>query len=115
MTGIILFKTALAVYFASAILYGASLWGKRVFPARIAAGLMFAALTVHTFSVAARWFPAGETPTIGLHDALSLFAWVMAASYLTSIYEFWGRDNREESMIPPSFHYTLTGSTIGLN
>jgi cytochrome c-type biogenesis protein CcsB len=83
VTGIILFKTALAVYFASALIYGASLWGKRVFPARFAAGFMFAALVVHTFSVAARWFPAGETPTIGLHDALSLFAWVMAAAYLT--------------------------------
>ena len=81
--GAILFKTALAVYFASACIYGASLWGKRVFPARFAAGFMFAALVVHTFSFAVLWFPEGETPTIGLHDALSLFAWVMAAAYLT--------------------------------
>jgi cytochrome c-type biogenesis protein CcsB len=83
VTEIILFKTALAVYFASACIYGASLWGKRVFPARIAAGVLLAALVLHTLSIAVRWFPAGELPTIGLYDALSLFAWVMAAAYLT--------------------------------
>jgi cytochrome c-type biogenesis protein CcsB len=83
VTGIILFKTALAVYFASACIYGASLWGKRVFPARIAAGVLFAALIVHTLSIAAGWFPAGEKPVIGLYDALSFFAWVMAAAYLS--------------------------------
>ena len=79
MKGIILFKAALAVYFASACIYGVSLWGKRVFPARIAAGVLFAALIIHTFSIALRWFPAAEMPGIGLHDALSSFAWVMAA------------------------------------
>jgi cytochrome c-type biogenesis protein CcsB len=82
VTGIILFKAALAVYFASACLYGVSLWGKRVSPARIAAGVLFVALIVHTFSIAMRWFRAAEMPGIGLHDALSLFAWVMAAVYL---------------------------------
>jgi cytochrome c-type biogenesis protein CcsB len=81
--GAILFKTALAVYFASALVYGVSLWGKRVFPARLAAGFMFAALVIHTLSFALLWFPGGATPVIGIHDALSLFAWVMAAAYLT--------------------------------
>lgn len=82
MTGIILFKTALAVYFASALFYGASLWVKRVYPARIAAGLMFAALVVHSSSFAALWLPSGETRVAAIHDALSFFAWVMAAAYL---------------------------------
>jgi cytochrome c-type biogenesis protein CcsB len=82
VTGIILFKTALAVYFVAACIYGVSLWGKRVFPARLAAGLLLAALAVHTVSFAAGWFPAGEPMVIGLYDALSLFAWAMAAVYL---------------------------------
>ncbi len=82
MTSVFLFKMALAVYFASALLYGASLWEKRVFPARFGAGFMFAALLLHTFSFAALWFQEGEAPVIGIHDALSLFAWVMAAAYL---------------------------------
>lgn len=82
MTDAILFKTALAVYFLSALLYGASLWGKRVFLARVGAGLMFAALMVHTLSFAALLLFEGETPAIGIHAALSLFAWVMAAAYL---------------------------------
>jgi ABC-type transport system involved in cytochrome c biogenesis permease subunit len=37
---------------------------------------------VHTFSFAVRWFAAGQTQVAGIHDALSLFAWVMAAAYL---------------------------------
>ena len=82
MTGILLFKTAVAVYLASTILYGVSLLGKRVFPARIAAGVLFAALVIHTLFIAARWLPAGETRTVGLHDALSFFAWFTAAVYL---------------------------------
>ena len=79
---IILFKTALTVYFLSALLYAASLLGKRVFLARLGAGLMFTALVVHTLSFAALWFFTGEVPPIGIHLALSLFAWVMAAAYL---------------------------------
>jgi ABC-type transport system involved in cytochrome c biogenesis permease subunit len=78
----VLFKTAMAVYFLSALLYGASLWGKRVFLARFAAGLMLAALVVHTSSFAAMRFFEEGMPAIGIHTALSLFAWVMAAAYL---------------------------------
>ncbi|MCE5265215.1 MAG: cytochrome c biogenesis protein CcsA [Deltaproteobacteria bacterium] len=79
---IILFKTALGIYLLSALLYAASLWGERVFLARLAAGLMFTAWVVHTLSFAALLFVAGGAPPIGIHAALSLFAWVMAAVYL---------------------------------
>jgi ABC-type transport system involved in cytochrome c biogenesis permease subunit len=82
VTGIILFKTSLAVYLASALLYGVSLWVKRVFPARIAASFMFGGLIIHTFALAVLWLPAGGTSVVSVHDALSLFAWVMAAAYL---------------------------------
>jgi cytochrome c-type biogenesis protein CcsB len=77
-----LFKTALAIYLAAATVYGASLWSKRVFPARIATGFLTLAFVIHSLSLAARWFMAGATPVIGLHAALSIFAWVMAAAYL---------------------------------
>ncbi len=82
MMEIILFKTALAVYLASAVVYGASLWVRRVLTARVAAGLMLLALAVHTLSFAFRWITSGVSPVIGIHDALSFFAWVMAAAYL---------------------------------
>jgi ABC-type transport system involved in cytochrome c biogenesis permease subunit len=82
LTETILFRTALALYFASACVYGSSLWGKRVFPARYGAGVLLTALAVHTVFFAVRWFSAGQTQVAGLHDALSLFAWVMAAAYL---------------------------------
>ena len=82
MMGIVLFKVALAVYLASAVVYGGSLWGRRVMPARFATGLMFAALVIHTFSFISRWLADGMIPAIGLYDVLSFFAWVMAAAYL---------------------------------
>jgi len=82
MMGIVLFKVALVVYLASAVVYGGSLWGRRVMPARFATGLMFAALVIHTFSFISRWLAEGVIPAIGLYDVLSFFAWVMAAAYL---------------------------------
>ena len=82
MTGIVLFKTALAVYLASAVVYGASLWVRRVLTARVATWLMLAALVIHTLSFASRWIVADANPAIGIHDTLSFFAWVMAAAYL---------------------------------
>jgi cytochrome c-type biogenesis protein CcsB len=80
--GIILFKTALVVYLACAVIYGISLWGRRVLTARIATGLMLAALVIHTLSFVSRWITAVASPAVGIHDALSFFAWVMAAAYL---------------------------------
>ena len=82
MTDICLFKTALLGYLACAVVYGVSLWGKRVLPAKVAAWLMLAALAIHSLSFAFRWSAAGGGPAIGLYDALSFFAWVMAAAYL---------------------------------
>ena len=82
MTGIVLFKAALAVYLASALVYGASLWIRRVLSARIAAWLMAAALLIHSASFASLWLAHGLDFTVGLHEALSFFAWVMAAAYL---------------------------------
>ena len=82
MSGIVLFKVALAIYLVCAVVYGASLWIRRVLTARFATWLMLAALVIHTFSFGSRWFTTGMSPAIGLHDALSFFAWVMAAAYL---------------------------------
>jgi cytochrome c-type biogenesis protein CcsB len=82
MIGIVLFKTALTVYLVCAVVYAASLWVRRVLTARVATWLMLAALVIHTFSLASRWFTMGMSPVIGLHDSLSFFAWAMAAAYL---------------------------------
>jgi len=82
MTGIVLFKTALTVYLVCAVVYAASLWVRRVLTARVATWLMLVALVIHTFSFASRWYTNGVSPAVGLHDALSFFAWVMAAAYL---------------------------------
>ena len=79
MTEIVLFKTAVVIYLTCAIVYGASLWVRRVLTARIATWLMLAAFAVHTVALAFRWISAGQTPVIGIHDALSFFSWVMAA------------------------------------
>lgn len=82
MIAIVLFKAALTVYLISAVIYGASLWGRRVMLARVATVLMLAALVIHTISFAVWWLAAGEGPVVGFIEASSLFAWVMAAVYL---------------------------------
>ena len=82
MMEIILFKTAMAVYLVCAIVYAASLWVRRVLTARVATWLMLVALCIHTLSFAFHWITTGASPVIGLHDALSFFAWVLAAVYL---------------------------------
>jgi len=82
MTGIALFRTALVVYLASTVLYGLSLWGRRVFPARVATGFLVLAWLVHTLSLVARGIAAGGVPAVSFHESLSFFAWVMAAAYL---------------------------------
>jgi cytochrome c-type biogenesis protein CcsB len=82
MMGIVLFKAALAVYLVSAFVYGVSLWIRRVQSARIATWLMAVALVIHSVSFASRWLAQGLDYTVGLHEALSSFAWAMAAAYL---------------------------------
>ena len=79
---IILFKAALVAYLAATVAYGASLWSRRLFPARLAVGLMVLALGGHTLAFAARWLAVRVEPLVGLYDALALFAWVLAAAYL---------------------------------
>lgn len=81
-TAMILFKLALAIYLFATLIYGGSLWFKRVMPAKVAAWTMFAALGVHTLSFASSRSAGGGMAPVGLHDTLSLFAWVMAAIFL---------------------------------
>lgn len=80
--GIVLFNTALAIYLAAAVAYGASLWSRRVFPARMATGLTAFALAIHSLSLIAGWMAVTATPFLGLKVVHSLFAWAMAAAYL---------------------------------
>lgn len=82
MIGVLLFKAALVIYLVCAVVYGASLWVRRVTTARVATWLMSAALVIHTVSFGYRWHTTGVSPAIGLHDTLSFFAWVMAGAYL---------------------------------
>jgi ABC-type uncharacterized transport system permease subunit len=82
MIAIVLFKAALIIYLVSAAVYVASLWEKRVLVARVATGLMLAALVIHTLFFAAWWLAAREGPVMGLLGTLSFFAWVMAVAYL---------------------------------
>jgi cytochrome c-type biogenesis protein CcsB len=82
VTGTLLFQAPLALYLAATLAYGLSLWSRRIFPARLAAGLMTLGLFCHTLAFAARWLAAGAAPVRGLSDGLSLFAWVLTAAYL---------------------------------
>ncbi len=82
MTGTLLFKAALAVYLASAVVYGGSLLERRVLTARFGAALMLVALIIHTSYFIFRWVTEGALPAADIYHTLSFFAWVMAVSYL---------------------------------
>ncbi len=112
MMGIVLFKTALAVYLASAVVYGASLWVRRVLTARVATWLMLAALVIHTLSFASRWITAGASPAIGIHDTLSFFAWAMAGIYLA--FQLKTTTRVLGAFVSPVAFLLMTVSSIGL-
>ncbi len=82
MSQVFLFKAALAVYLASTVVYGGSLLERRVLTARFGAGLMLVALAIHTFYFLARLFAGGAPFVFDAYNALSFFAWAMAAVYL---------------------------------
>jgi cytochrome c-type biogenesis protein CcsB len=82
MIPVVLFKTALAVYLASTIVYGGSLWKKRVLTARFGAWLMLVALIIHTLYFILRWLAQETCFVFDTYNTLSFFAWAMAAAYL---------------------------------
>ncbi len=48
----------------------------------IANKVILAGFASHTLTIASRWFEAGRAPFVNLHEALSLFSWMVVVIYL---------------------------------
>jgi cytochrome c-type biogenesis protein CcsB len=79
---VISFKTALVIYFISALGYLSSLYVRRVLVAKMATWVLVAAFICHTFFLIFRYAATGQAPVISFHEMLSFFAWTMTAIYL---------------------------------
>src|SRR3972149_5324935 len=79
---ILFFKAALAAYFLSTVGYVISLLVKRVLVAKVSMWVLFSAFFVQSLSFGARCIATGQSPILGIHDALSLIAWIMTGAYL---------------------------------
>jgi cytochrome c-type biogenesis protein CcsB len=76
------FKIALAAYLATTLGYAISLLVKRVLVARVSAWLFFFAFVIHAASFGTRCILTGQSPVLGMHDALSFLAWIITGLYL---------------------------------
>ena len=79
---VLFFKVALAAYLVTTLGYVISLLEKRVLVAKVSTGLFLFAFVIHTSSFAACCILTGQSPVVGMYDALSFLAWAMAGIYL---------------------------------
>ncbi len=107
-----LFRAALSLYLVSCLGYLASLFAKRVFVAKCAGWCMLAALVVHTLAFGARCLATHQSPLINVYAALSFFAWVLAAVYLT--FQVRTKTRVLGVLVAPAVVLLLTVASVGL-
>lgn len=79
---VLFFKVALAAYLVTTLGYAISLLEKRVLVAKVSTGLFLFAFVIHASSFGVRCILTGQSPVVGMYDALSFLAWAMAGIYL---------------------------------
>lgn len=76
------FKSALAAYLISTLGYIVSLLVRRVQFARLSAWILLVAFVLHAVSLISKFLESGYLSVTGVHDTLSLFAWLLCGIYL---------------------------------
>ena len=76
------FKSALAAYLISTLGYTVSLLVRRVQFARLSAWVLLVAFILHAISLISKFLDSGYISVTGIHDTLSLFAWLLCGIYL---------------------------------
>lgn len=79
---VLFFKVALAAYLMTTLGYVVSLLVKRVAAAKASTWLFFFAFIIHAGYFGARCIQTKQSPVLGMHDALSFLAWIIAGIYL---------------------------------
>jgi cytochrome c-type biogenesis protein CcsB len=79
---VLFFKAALAAYFVSTVGYMTSLLMKRVLAAKISMWILLSAFLLQSLAFGFKCLETHQIPIIGIHDTLSLIAWIMTGAYL---------------------------------
>ena len=79
------FKSALAAYLISTLGYTVSLLVRRVQFARLSAWVLLVAFILHAISLISKFLDSGYISVTGIHDTLSLFAWLLQLKTKTRV------------------------------
>lgn len=106
------FKAAFCAYLLSTLGYVASLLVKRIRIAKAALWLMTSAFLFHSLFLLHRIFETGQTSLLGVHEALTFFAWVMAGIFL--VLQFKTRTVVLGALVSPVVFLLMIYSSLGL-
>ena len=79
---LLFFKAALAAYLISTLGYVVSLLVRKVHIAKLSAWMLLVAFVLHAISLVSKFLDSGHLSVTGIHDTLSLFAWLLCGIYL---------------------------------
>src|SRR3972149_29077 len=109
---ILFFKAALAAYFLSTVGYVISLLLKRMLVAKVSMWVLFSAFFVQSLAFGARCIATGQSPIRGIHDALSLIAWIMTGVYLA--FQLKTKTRILGSFVSPGAFLLMIVASVGL-
>jgi len=79
---LVFFHVTVAVYLVATFVYIAYLISHEERVVRIGGYLLIGGFSFHTLTILSRWIEAGRTPATNLHEALTLFSWMVVGIYL---------------------------------
>ncbi len=79
----LLFQISFVAYFLATAAYIVFFITQKSQVRRIARMIFFAAATLHTVNIVARYVEAGHTPITSIHETISFFAWSISWCYLS--------------------------------
>ena len=82
------FHITAILYLFSTLIYIAYLITHRERVSTVAGGILSTGYVFHTITIISRWIEAGRTPATGLHESLTLFAWLTVTLYIFLRYRY---------------------------
>ena len=109
---VLFFKVALAAYLVTTLGYVVSLLAKRVVAAKVSTWLLFFAFVIHAGYFGARCILTKQSPILGMHDAFSFLAWVIAGIYLA--FQLKTRTRILGAFVSPAVSLLMIIASVGL-
>lgn len=79
---LVFFHITVAIYLVATFVYIAYLISHQDRIVRIGGYILIGGFSFHTLTILSRWIEAGRTPATNLHEALTLFSWMVVGIYL---------------------------------